>query len=446
MVRRPVNPPAQGWSLTFRPRDWTVLADHLFTDGDEHGAVVLARVAAGPRGPRLLAEHVLLATDGVDYVAGEYGYRALAAPFVRDAALHARRLGLAYLAFHNHRGTTQVEFSGVDLASHRRGYPALRQITGQPVGGVVCTPYAAAGDLWLSDGTRTSLAEVVVPSGNFMRLRPKPAPTSVSDAQYDRQARLFGDAGQECFRKMRIAVIGQGGVGSLLTEMLARLGVGSLVLVEPELIEESNVPRLVGADVSDIGTAKVELGVRNARRANPNIYALPLRSRIESPVAWAAVAQCDWIFLAADSHAARHVVTTLVEEYLIPGTQLGVKIPVAGDGAIGRVHVATRLLIPGEGCMWCNNLIDSTELAIDMHPELERDAARYVEGVPAASVISLNAMTASQAVTDFMLTITQLHEEEADHLDVYVFPRNRVTNLIKHRRDPGCDLCGDKVM
>jgi hypothetical protein len=76
-----------------------------------------------------------------------------------------------------------------------------------------------------------------------------------------------------------------------------------------------------------------------------------------------------------------------------------VKIPVnAETGEIGQIHAITRLILPGEGCMWCNELIDPTELAIDMHPDQERHAARYIDEVPAPSVIALNNLAAAEAV------------------------------------------------
>ncbi|BBC29759.1 uncharacterized protein SGFS_010530 [Streptomyces graminofaciens] len=42
--------------------------------------------------------------------------------------------------------------------------------------------------------------------------------------------------------------------------------------------------------------------------------------------------------------------------------------------------------------MWCNGLIDPTELAIEMHPETEREQARYIPGVPVPSVMPLNTL------------------------------------------------------
>lgn len=78
-----------------------------------------------------------------------------------------------------------------------------------------------------------------------------------------------------------------------------------------------------------------------------------------------------------------------VNQYLIPATQVGVKIPVADDGTVGQIHAVTRFLAPGAGCLWCNGLINSTELAIEMLPDHERALARYVDQVPAPSVIAL---------------------------------------------------------
>lgn len=440
-----MNPPASGWSLTFRPRDWDRLASHLFADGGEHGAVVLARESTGLRGRRLLVEHVLLAQDGVDYVHGSVGHRMLTPEFVRSAVVHARRHGLSYLAFHNHGGWDRTGFSLVDMESHERGYPALRRITRNLVGAVVCTPAAAAGDLWLPDGSRTELAELVVPGANLRRLQPQASQGVRRDLRFDRQARLFGDAGQECFKRMRVTIVGQGGVGSLLTEMLARLGVGSMVLVDGDDIDLTNLPRLTGASIEDVGLPKVDLGRRTARVANPDIEVIGVRDEIQAPAAQALAESSDWIFLAADTHAARHWTTMIVESALIPATQLGVKVPTDDHGAVGAIHTATRLLLPGEGCFWCNGLIDAAELAIDMHSDDERRAARYVKGVPAPSVMSLNALTASQAVTDFMLAATGMRDEET-RLDVVYFPRDRRYRQIRRRRRSDCHLCGDRIL
>lgn len=443
MVRHEVNPPAAGWSLTLAGPLWIALSRHLFRgDHDEHGAVILADHSIGPRGPRLLARELIPAVDSVDYVEGTTGYRALAPEFVRDAAVRARDEHRAYLAVHNHFGTTKVGFSPVDRASHERGYPALRQITGQLVGGLVFTPQAAAGDLWLPDGQRRTLAEVVIPANNLIRLQPRPASTAAADPLHDRQARLFGDRGQETLARLRVAVVGLGGVGSLIVELLARLGVGHLVLIDADRVDVTNLPRLVAAEQDDVGKLKTELAARNATRANPNITLTVIPDRVEHPTARRAIADCDWIFLAADTHAARHWVNATVHEHLIPATQAGVKIPIDPFGNVGQIHAVTRLLLPGHGCMWCNGLIDPTELAIDMHPDQEREQARYIDEVPAPSVIALNNLAAAEAVNHFMLAATGLHTNNTDCATALHRPRSRDRDLLEPRQDNECPACG----
>jgi hypothetical protein len=422
---------------------WTDLTSHLFrNDRDEHGAVILAGTADGPRGPRLLGRELLLAVDDVDYIPGTTGYRALSPEFVRDAAARARDDKLAYLAVHNHFGRQTVGFSAIDLASHQRGYPALRQITEQVVGGLVFTPQAAAGDLWLPDGTRVDLGEVVIPANNLIRLQPQPAVTGAVDPSRDRQARLFGDGGQETLGRLRVAVVGLGGVGSIVVELLARLGVGELVLIDADRVDKTNLPRLLAAEPSDVGRPKTELAARNARRAHPDVRLTVIPDRVETPQARKALGRSDWIFLAADTHAARHWVNAAVQRHLVPATQTGVKIPVGADGDIGQIHAVARFLPPGEGCLWCNGLIDPTELAIDMHPDGERAAARYLAEVPAASVIALNSLAAGEAVNHFMLAVTGLHLDDTDLGSVIYRPRTRQRDLIDHTQDPSCPACG----
>ena len=98
------------------------------------------------RGCRLLGRRLFLATDGVDYVPGDRGHRMLTAAFVRRSALACAAEGLSYLAVHNHSGDEDVAFSSIDMASHRRGYPAVLDILdGPPAGGLVFRAASCSG-------------------------------------------------------------------------------------------------------------------------------------------------------------------------------------------------------------------------------------------------------------------------------------------------------------
>ncbi|MFI1687244.1 ThiF family adenylyltransferase [Streptomyces sp. NPDC020794] len=222
---------------------------------------------------------------------------------------------------------------------------------------------------------------------------------------------------------------------------LARLGVAELVLIDNETVDATNLPRLPAAERSDVGKPKTDLAARNATRANPQIRLTTVRRRVEDPEALRELVRCDWIFLAADSHSARHWVNAVVHEFLIPATQVAVKIPVSPDGEVGQIHTATRLIAPGIGCLWCNGLIDSTELAIEMHPEAERQQARYVPGIPAPSVMPFNTLAVGEAVTHFLLASASLHENDDDLGSVIHRPRTRERHLQDPRQNTHCRWC-----
>lgn len=436
------------------PRAWTLTMDdelherlerHLFPgDGDEHGAVIAAGICRTSRGTRLIARELHLAIDDIDFVPGRRGYKMLTAEFVRDKILHCRDEGLAYLAVHNHHGRDQVEFSDPDLRSHERGYPALLDISGQPVGALVFAQNAVAGDIWTPDRERRAVRETVILGRNRRRVFPSPPPKPPkADATYDRQARWFGDRGQDLLGKLKVTVIGAGGVGLPLITQLARLGVGHIVVIDPDRIEDVNLPRMPEATRFDartmlrfhpkmedlanrLGTRKIRVARRAVRRANRRARFVGLPIDVTEPEAAKELVDSDFIFLAADSHLARMLVNEVAHQYLVPAIQLGSRIEVdEKSGKVGEIRSHVRLVLPNSGCLRCNNLILPSRLQDEAMGRKERERNRYVDEVPAPSVITLNTALASQAATDFLLMVGGLIEDDAPLDYLWARPRKR---------------------
>lgn len=446
----------------------TRLLAHLFPgDSDEHGAVIAAGIARSERGIRLLGRELYLAKDGVDYVPGQRGYRMLRAEFITPIALNCRDERLCYLAVHNHGGSDAVGFSPDDLASHERGYPALLDVLrGQPVGGIVFARNAIAGDIWLSTTNRLPLSEsrIIGPSVRRLFFKPPTRPGGRNE-MYDRQARLFGDAGQDLLAKAKVGIIGAGGAGSLLVEYITRLGVGWIVVADPERLDITNLPRIVASTRWDartwftearrpswlwhlgqrLSTKKVRIAKRVARAANP----CGRIDAIYGDITHEAVAQqfvdCDFLFLAADSNQARLVFNALVHQYLIPGFQIGTKVPVdRATGGVGDVFTVCRPVSPSCGCLWCNGLISSEGLQREAATRGEREAQRYLDEptVVAPSVITLNATAASQAANDFLFSFIGLTNSQASSDYLRFLPRQREVCFDQPRKDEDCSECG----
>ena len=362
-------------------RDHDRIMSHLFPgDSDEHGAILRAGVVQSGSSMRLLVQHVQPAEFGTDYIDGRYGYRALAPTFIHREILRCRDLGLAYLAVHNHGSDRHVNFSKIDLDSHGRGYPALLDIgRGVPVGALVYGRRSVAADIWLSDGTRRSLGTYRVIGHDVTRLYSQPRRERESNTEHDRQVRMFGASGQQILQSSKVAVIGLGGVGSLVVEYLARLGVGNLVLIDPDEIESTNLSRVVGATQVDVETGqfKTQIAVRHVREVSPNTALQAITDDVSRHSVARILRDCDFIFLAADSMRARLVVNAVAHQYLIPTIQMGVKIRPGEAGNLEDAMCAVRHIRPGTGCLWCNGLIDPTQLAIEAKSDNERKAQAY---------------------------------------------------------------------
>ena len=89
--------------------------------------------------------------------------------------------------------------------------------------------------------------------------------------QYIRSAALFGDGGMEKLFGATVAVFGIGGVGSYTVEALARAGVGHLILVDADTVDESNINRQIIALHSTVGRDKVEVARERIADIDPSI-------------------------------------------------------------------------------------------------------------------------------------------------------------------------------
>lgn len=467
MVDVPLN--AESWHLVIPEEMYGRLHAHLFPgDGDEHGAVIAAGIASTSDGRvRLLARTLHLAQDGTDYVPGKRGYRMLRANFIRDRVLECRDERLVYLAIHNHGGTTSVGFSGDDFNSHERGYPALLDVArGMPVGALVFADHAVAGDIWLPNGKRVEIADASIIGRRLRRIGPTPRKyVGLADRDYDRQVRMFGDAGQAILSGSKVAIIGLGGVGSLLAQYLAHLGVGHFLLIDPDRIEGTNLPRVVGATrwdartfltrapwplwlqklAAESATHKVKISKRVIRAANADATVEAIAEDVLKPDVAAKLLDCDYLFLAADTMRARLLFNAIVHQYFIPGVQVGSKVVHDKDsGEITGVHTIIRPVTPECGCLWCNQLINRAKLQEEAQTEREREAQRYVDdkSVVAPSVITLNAVGAAQAANDFLFYLTGLTSAGASNAYMRFDPRQRGMSLDNPRRSWDCTECG----
>ena len=88
--------------------------------------------------------------------------------------------------------------------------------------------------------------------------------------QFSRNELVYGPEGTEILKNSTVAILGIGGVGSFAAEALARTGVGTLILIDKDVVDITNVNRQIHATLKTVGRSKVEVMAERIAEINPN--------------------------------------------------------------------------------------------------------------------------------------------------------------------------------
>ena len=239
--------------------------------------------------------------------------------------------------------------------------------------------------------------------------------------RYDRSIRFFGHEGQERLATASVVVVGVGGLGTHVVQQLALLGVGKLTMVDDEELEESNRNRYVTARSTDPipGSFKAHLGDRLICETNGGVESVPLAVPLQSRAAFDSIVQADYVFGCLDDDVPRVILTELCAAYTKPYFDLASDILLEESAYGGRVCVAWD----GQGCLICLKQVDLQAVQQGLAGEAARRDRETIYGLPTSeleekgpSVVSINGVVASLAVTEFMLAVTGVRSEPKRHL------------------------------
>ena len=133
---------------------------------------------------------------------------------------------------------------------------------------------------------------------------------TLSDAELDRYAshivlKEIGGVGQLRLRSARVVLIGAGGIGSPAIQYLAAAGIGTLVVIDDDRVDLSNLQRQTLFDTADVGRAKVDAAVAAVARINPDVGVATQAVRIDQDNAADLIAGADVAIDGSDSFATR---------------------------------------------------------------------------------------------------------------------------------------------
>lgn len=316
----------------------------------------------------------------------------------------ARREQLGLVFVHSHPGDEAPHFSPVDDEGEGRIAAFLAHRHPRWIHTAIVVSLGGMRGRRL--GTSEAVRIIAIGANRDVLFEPSALSPSFSDV-FDRQVRAFGPAGQAAIQSLRIAIVGLGGTGSLISQQLAHLGVRNFILVDADILEETNLNRVANAGAKDIGKPKVEIAARYAQSLVPDAKITQIQGDIIRTRIARALFDADVIFGCTDSHGSRAVVQQVAYQYLIPCIDMGTTIAVT-NGQVTHIYGRVQLLAPGHACFTCDGLLDGNEVRRDMMTAFERQADPYLRGArePAPAVISLNGTVASLAATMLLSMVT----------------------------------------
>jgi molybdopterin/thiamine biosynthesis adenylyltransferase len=98
---------------------------------------------------------------------------------------------------------------------------------------------------------------------------------NILPARYQRNRKTISTAHQLKLFQSKVAVIGCGGLGGYIIEELARLGIGTIKAIDPDVFEEHNLNRQILCKVSDLGKPKAKVAQTRVKAINPAIKVIP---------------------------------------------------------------------------------------------------------------------------------------------------------------------------
>lgn len=262
-----------------------------------------------------------------------------------------------------------------------------------------------------------------------------------------RHAQAFGAGTFNILRRLSVAVVGCSGTGSPTIEMLARLGVGRLVIVDPDQVEEKNLNRILNTMLDDArrGEFKVDALARAVRQMGTGTEVVSVVGNLFDAETVKTVAECDVLFGCMDSVDGRHLLNKIAVFYSIPFFDLGVKLVADGEGGVEQICGTVHYLQPDRSSLLSRRTytLEQYETAslkrANPNEYEKRLEEKYIVGVQEdrPAVISVNVLIASLAVNELL---ARIHRFRDDGNEKYAATRVSLTQAVTYY-EPESEPC-----
>jgi len=433
------------YTITFLEKQYQHLVAQLFPAGlrAERAAFLLCGISRTEEETRLIVRETIPVLDS-ELLEQSSHHLSIAASSFLPVMKRADQENASFVFVHSHPPGVTDHSQQDELEERglfRTAYNRIDTPNSIHASLVFSDPQLPRGRVWLDGGSYESIDLVRVigprfrfyPRGGFDR--------SIDTSFHDREVRAFGADILPLLKGLTIGVVGAGGTGSSVFEQLVRLGVGRILIADGQDLESSNVSRVYGSAVNDVGMEKSALASRMARQIGLGTVV----KHLSKPITYASVMKCfrdcDAIFGCTDDAWGRSVLTRFSIEYCVPVIDLGVKI----ESKNGKIS--------GKPCLYCRQQITAEDVQQQILQELSPKEAEqqrrdgYIPELPGAepAVIPFTTATAAFAVAEFLQRLTGFKGDDYDLGELILRFDETVVRTPGALVDPTC-FCSDSSL
>jgi len=266
----------------------------------------------------------------------------------------------------------------------------------------------------------------------------------------NRHILVFGKEIQNLISSINIGIISVGGIGLILIELLMRLFPNIITFIDKDIVEKSNLNRLVGATLVDviIKTKKTDLASRNILKFNSQQNIRAIDGDFLEKENQEKFKECDFIIGCSDSNAVRIATNRFCLAHGITYLDCGVGA-IVKDGILRNAGGQIIIIKPdSDFCLHCSGMFDVSQAMKEFLSNEEKKRQEnegYIMGmnIIAPQVYALNMSIAAQAVWLFMRMISG---ENIDFDGIAIDAKNFMTYTWKESIEKinDCTTCGHK--
>lgn len=453
--------------IKFKHGDLASLRERLLADiSKEHFAVLLGKTQ------KINGYTIITVVDVLFPARSDYSHQSVALLRIKKAFIHQALVELTnrydvdtIIDVHTHPFSQGgVAFSATDDGDERTFFRFLNNtFEGVHYASIVFSQSRYSARVWtISNGSivarkallKTQTSPENISSADFRQDTDESyEKTALTGAEgfFSRSALALGlEVMRSIMHDQVISIVGVGGLGSVVAEHLIHMGFHEINLIDPDVLEMSNLNRVVGAYYEDAEQkrSKVDVVKRHLTRINPQATVLACQKDVHEKEMESVLALSDWVIVATDNHSSRLRVQELAVQYFVPLLSVGVNISVKGNTIEDMSGEVITARVGDYLCLQCLNRINPIKVASERHPDqtIREELVKrgYVTGkdIKEPAVKTLNTVVATLAVEMLINQYTGARR----HVPVLVYENNWSMSMYEDResvqqRNKHCFLC-----